>query len=264
MRHMRLMTGGATDVKGIVAKISAGIVAATPAIVRGGLEVAKYGVNVLDDCAAAGYAGVELTQRASLGISGGVALLVCAIEVGSGVWKFSKGEITSNQFKEKSCKAIVGKFISSFGCQAIGAAIGTAILPGLGTIVGVVIGSLVAAGANFISRKIVAIAFDDEPAQRAGLVIEAFHLLELPAYHLITEKVVAATFRKQALECHPDSARVQAKDQVEQAKAKIHWQLLQHAKDVALGFLQKKNDFSVRAKDIIERIIGCTMQRTET
>ena len=58
MRHIRLMTEGATDVKGIVAKVSAGIVAATPAIVRGGLEVAKYGLNVLDDCAAAGYAGV--------------------------------------------------------------------------------------------------------------------------------------------------------------------------------------------------------------
>ena len=153
--------------------------------------------------------------------------MVCAIEVGSAVWKFSKGEITSNQFKEKSCKAIVGNLLS-FGSQAIGAAIGTAILPGLGTIVGGVIGFLVGAGANFISRKIVAIAFDDEPAQRAGLVIEAFHFLELPAYHLITEKVVAATFRKRALECHPDSARVQAKDQVEQAKADMHWQLLQH------------------------------------
>ena len=105
-----------------------------------------------------------------------------------------------------------------------------------------------------ISRKIVAIAFDDEPAQRAGLVIEAFHFLELPAYHLITEKVVPATFRKHGLECHQDSARVQAKDQVEQAKAEIHWQLLQHAKDVALGFLQNKNDFSVRAKNIIERM----------
>ena len=232
---MRLMTEGATDVKGIVAKVSAEIVAATPSIVRGGLRVAKNGVNVLDDVAVACYAG---------GISGGVAILVCAIEVGSAAWKFSKGEITSNQFKEKSCQTIVGNLMS-FGSQAIGAAIGT--------IVGGVIGSLVGAGANFISRKIVAIAFDDEPAQRAGLVLEAFHFLELPAYHLITEKVVAAMFRKHALECHPDSARVQAKDQVEQAKAEIHWQLLQHAKDVALGFLQNKNDFSVRAKNIIEK-----------
>ena len=222
---MTLMTEGATDVKGIVAKVSAGIVAATPSIVRGGLEVAKNGVNVLDDVAVAGYAGVKLIQGASLGISGGVALLVCAVEVGSAAWKFSKGDTTSNQFKEKSCQAIVGN-LSSFGCQAIGAAIGTAILPGVYTIVGGVIGSLVGAGANFISRKIVAIAFDDEPAQRAGLVIEAFHFHELPAYHLITEKVVAATFRKRALECHPDSARVQAKDQVEQAKAEMHWQLL--------------------------------------
>ena len=32
-----------------------------------------------------------------------------------------------------------------------------------------------------------------------------------------------------------------------------YWQLLQHAKDVALGFLQNKNDFSVRAKNIIEK-----------
>ena len=74
MRHMRLMTEGATDVKGIVAKVSAEIVAATPSIVRGGLRVAKNGVNVLDDVAVACYAG---------GISGGVAILVCAIEVGS-------------------------------------------------------------------------------------------------------------------------------------------------------------------------------------
>ena len=61
-----------------------------------------------------------------------------------------------------------------------------------------------------------------------------------------------ATFRKQALECHPDSVRVKALDAVGQAVAEANWGLLQHAKDVALGFLKNKDHFSRRCKDIIE------------
>ena len=133
-------------------------------------------------------------------------------------------------------------------------AIGTAVLPGIGTIVGGLIGAIVGVGVDYIARHLVEWGFGYyEHAKRASLVVEAFHFLELPGYHLISVKVVEARFRKLALECHPDSPRVQAKDAEGQAIAELQWELLQHAKDVALGYLKNEDKFSRRCRDTIQK-----------
>ena len=249
-RHMKLATNG-MEVSGTITIFSA-CGQAIPSLVQGSVEVArmaKYGVNVLDDVAAA---SCQVGPGTSLAISGGLAGLTCVLEVTYHTLQWSKGNITSDELKLKSCQALVGN-MSSFACATLGGIIGSAILPGIGTFVGGVLGAIVGIGVNFSTRRLVEWGFGfDEHSKRADLVIEAFDFLELPGYHLITEKVVEATFRKQALECHPDSVRVKARDAQGQAVAEANWELLQHAKDVALGFLKNKDNFSLRCKDIIQ------------
>ena len=136
----------------------------------------------------------------------------------------------------------------------IGSEIGSALLPGaagavLGGIIGAIVGQVVdygikAAWKHFFGK-------DDDTA-RADLVIEVFHFLDLPAYTLIDESVVGSKFRKAALQCHPDTAKVQAlTSEVEKDKAKFQWELLRQAKDVALGYLEGQNSFSARCQKMI-------------
>ena len=255
-RHMRLKEVSRT-VTDVVLSSSASIM---PSLVQGGIpafmqvaRVAKYGVNVIDDVAAARY---MVGQGASVAISGGVALSTFLLEVGYHTVQWSIGNITSDEMKLGVCQAAVGN-LSSLACTTLGGIIGSAIVPGIGAIVGGVFGAILGVAANYVTRRLAELmspwAWDyEEHNKRADLVLEAFDFLELPGYHVITEKVVEAMFRRQALECHPDSVRVKAKDTVGQAVAEANWQLLQHAKDVALGFLKNKDKFSRRCKDIIQ------------
>jgi len=87
---------------------------------------------------------------------------------------------------------------------------------------------------------------------RADLVVEAFYFLDLPRLELIDETVVKSKYRKAAVQCHPDSAKVIAlTSEEDKAKASLKWQLLQHAKDVALGYLEGQDNFTRRCQNRI-------------
>jgi len=207
-------------------------------------------INVVDEI---GTVVLSLGEGAALGLGAGLAAGALVIELGYHARQWSKGSITSEDFKVKGIQATVGS-LSSFACATIGSVIGSAIVPGLGTFIGGVIGALVGAVAGYTARKLVEWGFDyDEDSKRADLIIEAFHFLDLPAFHLINERVVEQSFRKLALECHPDSVRVKARDARERSIAEVQWQLLQHAKDVALGYFMNKHCFSQRCKTTIKK-----------
>ena len=208
-------------------------------------------VNVVDEI---GSLTLNLGQAATLGLGAGLSSAALVIELGYQARQWSKGTITSEEFKMKGIQATVGT-LSSFACATIGTLIGTAVGgPGLGTFIGGVIGAIVGGVAGYTGRVMVEWGFDyDEDSKRSDLIIEAFHFLDLPAFHLINEKVVEQSFRKMALECHPDSVRVKARDARERSIAEIQWQLLQHAKDVALGYFKNKHCFSQRCKDSIKK-----------
>ena len=217
-----------------------------------GKGLSNYGVvNIVDEI---GSLALNIGEGTTIGLGAGLAGAALIIELGYQARQWSLGMISSEEFKMKGIQAVVGTF-SSFTCATIGSLIGTAVGgPGLGTFVGGVIGAIVGGVAGYTSRIIVEWTFDyDEDSRRSDLIIEAFHFLDLPALHLINEKVVEQSFRKIALECHPDSVRVRARDARERSIAEVQWQLLQHAKDVALGFLKNKHYFSQRCKEAIKK-----------
>ena len=136
----------------------------------------------------------------------------------------------------------------------IGSEIGSALLPGaagavLGGIIGAIVGQVVDYGIKAAWKPF--FGKDDDTA-RADLVIEAFHFLDLPAYTLIDESVVGSKFRKAALQCHPDTAKVKAlTSEVEKDKAKFQWELLLQARHVVLGYLKGRDSVSARCQNMI-------------
>ena len=179
----------------------------------------------------------------------GVALV---LEVGLQAIKWSNGTITSHDFYLKTTQAVVGNLTGIIG-SALGAFIGSLILPGLGTIIGGVLGALAGGAANKALREVVKWGFDyNEDSKRADLIVEALHFLDLPVFSLINEDVICSSFRKKSLSCHPDSTQVIAMDDDHKDVAKIQWQLLQHAKDVALIFYKNKHQFPEKCKENVK------------
>ena len=238
---------------------------AVPNIAAGVIGVAKVvggaGINVVDEIAAVTYG---LGQEPTLALGTGLSVAALVLEVGYQAHQWSKGNISSEEFKMKGIEAVVGN-LSSLACATAGTVIGTAVGGPVGAFVGGVLGAIVGLVASYCSRRVVEWAFDyDEDSKRADLIIEAFHFLDLPALHLISEGVVEQSFRKLALECHPDSVRVQARNAMGREIAKIEWQLLQHAKDVSLGYFKNKHCFSPRCKKAIQTKYDPNSRNTTT
>ena len=136
--------------------------------------------------------------------------------------------------------------------KSIGSAIGSAVGGNAGGFIGGIIGAIVGLAVDGVKKAAKYFFGKDEDAAKAEIVIEAFHFLDLPAYESINESVVGSKFRKAALQCHPDTAKVQAlTSEVEKDKAKFQWELLRQAKDVALGYLQGQDSFSARCQKMI-------------
>ena len=185
------------------------------------------------------------------------------VEPGSPAFDWSKGKIESKGFAAGVVNAVVTSLGDTTRAElkeylkehikeypAVGSAIGGIAGAGvigafIGGIIGAIAGQVVVYGIKYFLEK-------DEDAARAEIVIEAFHFLDLPAYESIDKSVVGSKFRKAALQCHPDTAKVQAlTSEVEKAKAKFQWELLRHAKDVALGYLEGQDSFSARCQKMI-------------
>ena len=178
------------------------------------------------------------------------------VEPGSPAFDWSKGKIESKEFTTSAANAVatslgnsacarLKKYTGSVVGSAIGGIASGVIGAFIGGINGAIAGQVVVYGIKYFLEK-------DEDAARAEIVIEAFHFLDLPAYESIDKSVVGSKFRKAALQCHPDTAKVQAlTSEVEKAKAKFHWELLRQAKDVALSYLQGRDSFSVRCQKMI-------------
>lgn len=208
--------------------------------------------NSLDEIAAGTMRGMGSVGVGTAVAVGGLAnLALLGAECGLLAYQWGKGSIDTRQLRDRMTTAFVAN-LGSFGCATIGTLIGTAILPGVGTLVGGVIGAIVGGGVNYVTRKKMKAYFDrDEDFARADLIVEAFYFLELPAYHLINESVVAAAFRQKALDCHPNSPKVIAMDQEGKEGAKFQNELLAHSKDVAQSFLQNRKNFSDQCKQRI-------------
>ena len=178
------------------------------------------------------------------------------VEPSSPAFDWSKGKIESKGF----AAGVVNAAVTSLGdttCAQLKEYIGPAVGSAIGGIAGGVIGAFIGGIIGAIAKQVVEYGIKyflekDEDAARAEIVIEAFHFLDLPAYESIDKSVVGSKFRKAALQCHPDTAKVQAlTSEVEKAKAKFQWELLRQAKDVALSYLQGRDSFSVRCQKMI-------------
>lgn len=205
----------------------------------------KNGTALLDELATTGS---SIGTGASIAIGAGISVAAATIEIGYYAAKWCNGTITSHDFKGKAIQAAVGN-ISAGVIGALGAFLGSLVLPGLGTMIGGIIGGLIGAVVSYGARKHVEWGFDwDEDRKRADIVVEAFHYLELPKYSLIDDSIVRSCYRKKALQCHPNSQRVVAMDPLEKATAKVEWELLEHSKDVALGYYKDEQYFSRSCK----------------
>ena len=182
------------------------------------------------------------------------------LEIGSLAIDWTSGKIDSEKFRDGAIDAVVsslgGSSCARLG-KSIGSAIGSAVGGNAGGFIGGIIGAIVGLAVDHAKKAVVEYGIKyffgkDEDAAKAEIVIEAFHFLDLPAYESINESVVGSKFRKAALQCHPDAAKVQAlTSEVEKDKAKFQWELLRHAKDVALGYLEGQDSFSARCQKMI-------------
>jgi len=211
-------------------------------------------VNLVDEIATvAATAPGGVGGAIGIGALANGAFLLC--EIGDLAYKrWITGEIDSKAFKVGAIESVVGN-LGSAVCSSIGAWLGSLGGP-IGTIIGGVIGAILGGFVNHYARKRVGKYYFDleEDTARAEIVIEAFYFLNLPLPHMIDESVVGSHFRKAALQCHPDTAKVQAmtsKD--EKAKAKFQWELLRHARDVALGYVKEEESFSARCHEMIKK-----------
>ena len=108
---------------------------------------------LLDDVVYLSSKGVAtLSPTTAIGVGEAVQGGFMVAEIGYYGYKWAVGEIDSHEFKMKSVEAIVGS-LSSMACATAGSLIGSFICPGLGTVIGGVIGSLIGIGKKLVFLK---------------------------------------------------------------------------------------------------------------
>ena len=126
----------------------------------------------------------------------------------------------------------------------------------VGGVAGMVLGHIASKAATKVAFEKVENMFGyDENFKRAELAAEAFQYLQIDSKFLKEQmncsdssrckKNIERSFRNNSHECHANSPKVIAMDEEEKARAKVEWELLSHAKEIAVGFFQNKDRIDV-------------------
>ena len=111
--------------------------------------------NFVDEAVGlSGHGLAKLGPGAAIGIGAGVQVGFMTAEIGYYGYQWAISKINSDQFKSKSIQAVVGTG-SNILCSTIGAVIGSAFSPVLGTFIGGLIGAFASIPVNHFARKAV-------------------------------------------------------------------------------------------------------------
>mmetsp|Transcript_23369 Transcript_23369/g.28641 ORF Transcript_23369/g.28641 Transcript_23369/m.28641 type:complete len:427 (-) Transcript_23369:61-1341(-) len=126
-------------------------IAVSGGIITGATNVATTSASTVMGTQLATVSGMVGAASVGAGIASAATF---AVKLGWDLYQYSKGNISGKELKRRTVKSFVLN-ASVCSCGIGGAAIGTMIVPGVGTVVGGIIGSIIGAGlAIFANKKI--------------------------------------------------------------------------------------------------------------